>query len=131
MRNQAADPNDRGSQGGQGSYMRVLPSNLVLFRRRNLVSLRAFAFGLVTALTVGCAKFPATGGNQNTHLIFTMRVAGHIRNGTQAGEPTPYIYMVAVYPSTDLFPTVQGPVPVITAPWGNGMVAGNATHFIR
>lgn len=88
--------------------------------------------GLCALVTLaGCAKFPVGGGAQNTHLIFTMRVAGHIRNGTLPGEPTPYIYMVAVNPSTDLFPTVQGPVPVISAPWGNGMVAGNATHFIR
>jgi hypothetical protein len=59
-----------------------------------------------------------------------MKVAGHIRNGLQEGEQPPYVYMVAVNPTVEL-PTVQGPISVIGAPWGNGMVEGNATHFIR
>ncbi|MFI5386245.1 MAG: hypothetical protein ACHQ50_09005 [Fimbriimonadales bacterium] len=93
--------------------------------------LRTAGLLAVALVSAGCARFPAIGATQNTHLIFTMTVAGHIRDGTQAGEPTPYIYMVAVNPSTDLFPAVVGPEPVVSAPWGNGFVAGNATHFIQ
>lgn len=59
-----------------------------------------------------------------------MKVAGHIQDGSQNGE-SPYIYIVALYPSTDLFPTVQGPLPKVAQPWGNGFVDGNVTHFIQ
>lgn len=108
--------------------MRILPPNSVFLGRRILRAILGAALALVA---LGCAKFPAGGSTQNVHLIFTMTVAGHIRDGTQAGETTPYIYMVAVNPSTDLFPTVVGPEPVVAQPWGNGFVAGNATHFIQ
>jgi hypothetical protein len=84
----------------------------------------------LAVLPVACAKFPANGETQNTHLIFRMEVAGHIKNGPWETGAN-YIYMVAVYPSVDLFPTQQGPIPVIAPPWGNGFVAGNATHFIQ
>jgi len=77
-----------------------------------------------------CAKFPAIGSSQDIHLIFTMTVAGHIQDGT-GQDPGPYVYIVAIYPSTDLNPTVVGPEPVVAPPWGNGFVAGNATAFIR
>jgi hypothetical protein len=77
-----------------------------------------------------CAKFPANGSTQNIHLIFKMTVAGHIKDGSVQGE-SPYIYIIAVNPSTDLFPTVSGPKPVVAQPWGNGFVAGGATHFIQ
>lgn len=81
-------------------------------------------------MCAGCAKFPVGPSTQNVHLIFKMTVAGHIKDGSQAGE-SPYIYMVAVNPSVQLFPTATGPLPVVTPPWGNGFVAGNATHFIQ
>lgn len=113
--------------------MRILPSNPVLQRRRGLACVRA-AFKLLllslALVSTSCARFPAVGGGQNVHLVFTMTVAGHIQDGSENGE-APYIYMVAVNPSTDLFPTVTGPQPVIAPPWGNGFVAGNATHFIQ
>lgn len=85
--------------------------------------------GSVLLVSAGCAKFPAMSGTQNAHLIFTMTVAGHIQDGSQNGE-APYIYIIAVNPSTDLFPTSTGPQPVIQ-PAGNGFVAGGATHFIQ
>jgi hypothetical protein len=90
---------------------------------------RAIAVGCAMLALTGCAKFPVTAATQHTRLIFTMTVAGHIRDGSQTAE-TPYIYLVAVNPSTDLFPTTQGPQPVIAPPWGNGLVAGGVTHFI-
>jgi len=77
-----------------------------------------------------CAEFPKNGVGQGIKLIFTMTVAGHIQDGSTAGE-SPYIYIVAMYPSTDLNPTVAGPEPVVAPPWGNGFVAGNATAFVR
>jgi hypothetical protein len=99
------------------------------------VGLKGLLVRILTALALtlcmgSCAKFPATGGGQNTHLIFTMTVAGHIRDGS-TGSETPYIYLVAVNPSTDSNPTETGPISVITQPWGNGLLAGHATHFIR
>lgn len=42
-----------------------------------------------------------------------------------------YVYVVALRPSTEADPTDTGPIPVINQPWGNGMIAGNATVFIR
>ncbi|HTQ09017.1 MAG TPA: hypothetical protein VMI31_02995 [Fimbriimonadaceae bacterium] len=73
-----------------------------------------------------CAEFPSKGGTQEIKLIFTMTVAGNI----QDDPVSPYVYIVAMYPSTDLHPTVHGPEPVIAPPWGNGIVAGNATAFV-
>lgn len=111
--------------------MRILPPNPLLQRRRGLSFLaKGSAIAACAAIACGCAKFPAGGETLNTHLIFRMKVAGHIKNGpTETGSN--YIYIVAVNPSLDLNPTTQGPVPVIAPPWGNGFVAGNATHFIR
>lgn len=41
------------------------------------------------------------------------------------------VYIVAMNPSTEQVPSTQGPIPVIAPPWGNGMVAGTVTHFVR
>lgn len=106
--------------------MRILPPNSLLQRRSGL---NLFALAGCALTLSSCAKFPAGGGGQNTHLRFHMEVAGHIKNGPT--ELVNYIYMVAINPSTDPSPITQGPVPVIAFPWGNGFVAGNATHFIR
>lgn len=54
-----------------------------------------------------------------------MRVQSTIRS-----SPSPYVYIVAMRFSTEDAPTTQGPIPVISPPWGNGFVAGNATHFV-
>lgn len=72
----------------------------------------------------GCAKYPSGGStSQGTRLIFTF---------TLAEVPNPnFVYLVAVRPSVELSPITQGPIPVIAPPWGNGFVAGNATHFVR
>ncbi len=110
--------------------MRILPPDPVLLGRRGVNAVIRAAALCVALLATSCAKFPAVSGGQNIHLVFTMTVAGHIQDGTQPGE-VPFIYMVAVNPSTDLFPTVTGPEPVVAAPWGNGFVAGNATAFIQ
>ncbi len=84
------------------------------------------------ALSTGCAKFPSTiGPDSGTRMTFTMNVDGKIRNGTEPGSiGLPYIYMVALRFSTDPNPTTQGPIPVVAQPWGNGFVAGNATHYV-
>ncbi len=42
-----------------------------------------------------------------------------------------FVYIVALNPSTESNPPTTGPIPVIAPPWGNGFVAGNATHFVR
>lgn len=81
------------------------------------------ACGALLALG-GCAKYPASGGGQaGFRLTMWMTMAGEINPN--------YVYIVAVNPSTTEVPTVQGPIPVISPPWGNGFVAGNATHFVR
>jgi len=84
----------------------------------------AFLVALFLVLAPGCAKFPSGGpGVQTKRLVIRMTVAGRLREG--------YVYVVAFRPSNDLNPTTQGPIPVISAPWGNGFVAGNCTHFLR
>ncbi len=51
---------------------------------------------------------------------------------TMSGDINPnYVYFVAFNPSVDEIPTVQGPIPVISPPWGNGFVSGSSTHFMR
>lgn len=82
------------------------------------------AVGCALLVASGCAKFPGGGGGPQTRrLVFKMTVAGTLRPG--------YVYIVALRPSNDLNPTTQGPIPVIAPPWGNGFVAGNATHFVQ
>jgi len=83
------------------------------------------------AFMMGCAKFPAVNPGASTRLIFTLRVNGAIRTGTEPGNGgIPYIYMVALRFSDQITPTTQGPIPVVSSPWGNGFVAGKATHFV-
>ncbi|MCW5942291.1 MAG: hypothetical protein KIS66_08660 [Fimbriimonadaceae bacterium] len=79
---------------------------------------------LAAALLLGgCAKFPDAGtGATATRLVFTLQFDREINRN--------YVYVVAINPSTADNPTVQGPIPVIAPPWGNGFVAGNATHFV-
>ena len=104
--------------------MRKLPSNP---NQTRSWLLGAALLGLVG----GCAKFPDVPDAGNTRLIFTMTVSGAIRTGQEAGgNGIPYIYMVAMRTSTEENPTTPGPIPVIAPPWGNGYVAGNATHFV-
>lgn len=82
--------------------------------------------GLGAALLVGsgCARFPDGGGGAaGKRLIFTFTLAAEVNPN--------YVYIVAFNPSTETNPTVQGPIPVIAPPWGNGFVAGTATHFMR
>ncbi len=87
---------------------------------------------LLALLLAGCAKFPGSGSTvAGTRLIFTMTVDGKFRSGEEEGSNgLPYVYMVALRISTDPNPPDQGPIPVISPPWGNGFVAGNATHFV-
>ncbi|MCE9557320.1 MAG: hypothetical protein K8R88_00060 [Armatimonadetes bacterium] len=96
-------------------------------RTLKLVLLAGVALGAIS-----CAKFPATGGGTDqTRLLFSMTMDGPVRFGTEAGSAgAPYIYMVAIRTSTDSNPIDQGPIPIISSPWGNGFVAGNATHFV-
>lgn len=97
--------------------------------------MRLIATSLVFALlfgSIGCAKFPSQPGPvADKLLIFRMRVDRRIRTGEDPGDAgQPYIYMVAIRPSTSTNPIEQGPIPVIAPPWGNGFVAGNVTHFV-
>ena len=84
----------------------------------------AIAACVVAALVAGgCAKWPDTGGGADgLRLTFTLKVGAEI-------DPN-YVYIVAVNPSTDETPVVQGPIPVIAPPWGNGFVSGTSTHFV-
>ena len=80
---------------------------------------------------MGCAKFPDVRPGASVRLVFTLTVDGTIRTGQGAGGTgVPYIYMVALRFSDQENPTTDGPVPVVAPPWGNGFVAGQATHFV-
>lgn len=86
---------------------------------------------LLLAVLAGCARFPSSASSDFTkRLVFTMQVDGAIRTGLeQGGNGLPYVYVIAIRLSTDPNPQDQGPIPVVV-PGGNGIVAGNATHFI-
>lgn len=87
------------------------------------MTVRRFGLIALVAVLTGCAKFPETGtGATATRLVFTLQFDREISRN--------YVYVVAINPSTADNPTVQGPIPVIAPPWGNGFVAGNATHFV-
>jgi hypothetical protein len=78
---------------------------------------------LALFLIAGCARSPAGGGG-----TFTKRIKVIIR--LAAPVDPDYIYIVAFNDAND--PTgVAGPQPVVAPPWGNGFVAGAATHFVR
>ena len=103
--------------------MRILSSNLVLHRRCGLKPLCALTAALMLA---GCAKFPEDGvAGGNTQVKFTMTVSGRIKPN--------YIYVVAIRWAKDNppFDKDRGPVPVIAAPWGNGIVAGRANVYMK
>lgn len=79
---------------------------------------------LALLLVAGCAKFPSDGSAIGTkRLVFTMTTAGPI-------SPN-YVYIIAMNASTDANPTEQGPIPIISEPWGNGFVAGTVDVFVR
>jgi hypothetical protein len=72
----------------------------------------------------GCAKLPAGGGTPSgKRLIITMIFDSEVKEN--------FIYIVPLRVSNQADPTDDGPFQVVQAPWGNGFVAGNATHFIR
>lgn len=82
-----------------------------------LLTLAALAFGS------SCARFPDTGDSgELVRLSFTLQFDREINRS--------YVYVVALNPSTQDTPTTTGPIPVIAPPWGNGFVAGQATHFV-
>jgi hypothetical protein len=84
---------------------------------------RLLALITIAALSFGCARFPEGGSG-----TFTKRIRVSIRLAAPVNPD--YIYIVAFRDAND--PTgVEGPVPVIAPPWGNGFVAGAATHFVR
>lgn len=71
-----------------------------------------------------CAKLPSTGAGVRTKRIVVTATM------QQAINPN-FVYIFAFRPSTEVTPTTQGPVPVISFPWGNGFVGGNCTYFVR
>lgn len=93
--------------------------------------MRAWLILVVLALSLGCAKFPSSASSNFTkRLVFTMKVDGALRTGLEeGGNGLPYVYIIAIRLSTDPNPPDQGPIPVVV-PSGNGMVAGNCTHFV-
>ncbi|MCH8274980.1 MAG: hypothetical protein IH851_09340 [Armatimonadetes bacterium] len=84
---------------------------------------RLAALLLVLAFAVGCARFPGGGGGPpGRRLRFTIRLDGPVNPN--------FVYMVAIDDDDDLFGD-DGPIPVVARPWGNGFMAGQATHFVR
>lgn len=103
-----------------------MPSN-PLYRRAQCLSL-----ALLAVAGLGCARFPDNPGVvSGTRLVFSLTTDGPVRFGT---EPltlgNPYIYIFAINLSTDTSPITFGPKPVVVTPFGNGLMTGDATHFI-
>lgn len=90
-----------------------------------------YTFLFCALLLSGCAKFPDNGSVGSTkRLLFSAQVKGALRTGTEpGGTGLPYVYLVAINLSKDDVPTTQGPIPIVI-PGGNGIVAGDATHFV-
>lgn len=77
----------------------------------------------------GCARFPDNPiGLGTKQLVFTMTTDGSLEDGS-GGTGLPYVYVIALNLSVEENPTTEGPVPIIV-PGGNGIVDGDATHFI-
>lgn len=86
--------------------------------------IRSFAGICILLLLLGCAKFPTHGGGTRTkRLKFIVKLAGPVNPN--------YVYVVAINDANDLTGQNGGPIPVVAPPWGNGFVAGKATHFVR
>jgi len=87
--------------------------------------MKRLAVAAIALAALGCAKFPGTGAGANTRIHVTMTVAGHIKPN--------YIYVVAFrWAKTDPpFDPDHGPIPIITSPWSNGIVAGRANVFVQ
>jgi len=85
---------------------------------------RVVVFVAVCSLAFGCAKFPEGGGG-----VFTKRFRFIIRLAAPVNPN--YVYIVAINDANDLTGQNGGPIPVVAPPWGNGFVAGKATHFVR
>jgi len=79
---------------------------------------------LMPLVIASCAMLPDNGSNPRTkRIVVTVTMQ-------QAINPN-FVYIFAFRPSTEVNPTTQGPVPVVSSPWGNGFVAGNCTYFVR
>lgn len=71
-----------------------------------------------------CAMLPEAGtGAKTKRIVVTATMQ-------QAINPN-FVYIFAFRPSTEVSPTTQGPVPIVSSPWGNGFVGGNCTYFVR
>lgn len=78
--------------------------------------------GLAMLLAAGCARFPE-GADQTQvrrRLTVTFDVAGRINPN--------YYYFIAIDTTGD---PGAGPVPVVSAPFGNGWGTGEITHYVR
>lgn len=86
--------------------------------------LKTVAAAVAMLTMTDCAVLPSGPiGGQFMRLVFTWTMAGPINPNL--------VYIVALNPSTDTNPIVQGPIPVVAAPWGNGFVAGGCQYFVE
>jgi hypothetical protein len=88
----------------------------------SLKSMLRLTLAMGLCLVLGCAKFPLSGGSDTKRLRFIIRFNSAINPN--------YVYIVAINDANDETGVQGGPIPVIAPPWGNGFVAGKATHFI-
>lgn len=78
---------------------------------------------LVMLLVTGCAKAPSGGvGPTSGTILVSFTVLGRIRPD--------YSYFV-LFNNTSTPNSSPGPIPVVSAPWGNGFAAGEFTHFVK
>jgi hypothetical protein len=89
--------------------------------RIRVVALAALAAALSLCQ---CAKFPSGGGaNFGKRLTFSVTFAADMHLSTDNA----YYYFILIDADNN---AQDGPLPVISPPWGNGFAAGHYTHFV-
>ncbi|MBV6504058.1 MAG: hypothetical protein AKCLJLPJ_02153 [Fimbriimonadales bacterium] len=88
-----------------------------------LLGLASVFSALSVLLIAQCARFPAVPPALNKRIRITFFLDGPVNPN--------YVYIVALNDANDASGANGGPLPVVAPPWGNGFVAGRATHFVR
>lgn len=88
--------------------------------KQSMKTFRGLALLPLTLLT-SCAKVPPVTGDVPKLLRVTFALRGEVQTNETG---LPYYYFVTINRTDN--PTDNGPVPVVSVPWGNGFAAANS-----